>query len=111
MLKLLAVNGGSILSKHSALFNPDFKYTHHQIVAGAIFDAIICTLLMAGMFAAAYRYWGPAAKRELRAKGGVDDSATLREEGMLLGLQPWVWSIIASAAFGLSVLVSILVYG
>src|SRR5919204_3186067 len=97
---ILAVNGGSIVSKHSALFNPDFKYSHHQIVAGAIFDAIVCTLLMAGMFAAAWRFWGPPAKRKLAATG-IDDDTTLRAEGMLLGLQPWVWSIIASAAFGL----------
>lgn len=108
---VVAVNGGSIVSPNSALFHPNFKYSHHQIVIGVIFDAIVCTLLMGGMFYAAWRFWGPPAKKKLAAQGGVDNSTTLRQEGMLLGLQPWVWSIVSMAVFAVFVLSSIAYYG
>src|SRR5919109_5508679 len=98
------VAGGSITDSNSALYNPNFKYFHHQIVSGAVFSAIVCGLLIAGMVAVAYRYWGPPAKRALAARGGVDDSTTLRDEGLLLGLQPWVWSIISAGALAVAVL-------
>src|SRR5262249_13125264 len=90
----LIVAGGSITSKNSALFHPAFRYSHHQIVAGVIFDAIVTTLLLGAMFYIAYLNWGPPAKRKLAMQGGIDDSDTLREEGLLLGIQPWVWSLI-----------------
>jgi hypothetical protein len=108
---VVAVNGGSIVSKNSALFNPNFKYSHHQIVVGVVFDAIVCTLLMGAMFYAAYLYWGPPAKRKLAAQGGIDDSTTLRQEGMLLGIQPWIWSIISCAGLAIAVLSSVIYYG
>jgi len=107
----LVVAGGSITDSNSALYNPDFKYTHHQIVAGGIFDVVVCALLLGGMAFVAYSYWGPPAKRRLAEHGGVDDATTLREEGLLLGLQPCLWSIVSAAAFGLAVLASILYYG
>lgn len=107
----LYVAGGSILSPNSALFHPNFKYSHHQLVGGVIFDAIVTTLLLAGMFYCAYRNWGPPAKRKLQAQGGVDDATTLREEGMLLGIQPWVWSIITMASLAVVVIASKIFYG
>src|SRR5919201_2635280 len=106
----LVVAGGSILSKNSVLFHPKFKYSHEQIVGGVIFDAAVTVLLLGAMFYAAYRYWGPPAKRKLAAQGGRDDAATLPDEGLLLGLQPWVWSLVTMAALTLVVVASRLFY-
>jgi hypothetical protein len=101
------VAGGSILSKNSVLFHPKFKYSHEQIVGGVIFDATVTVLLLGAMFYAAYRYWGPPAKRNQ----ALADNTTLREEGLLLGIQPWVWSLITMAALAIVVVLSRLVYG
>ena len=103
----LVVAGGSILSKNSVLFHPEFKYSHHQIVGGVIFDAVVTVSLLSAMFYAAYRYWGPPSRRN----ESLAESTTLREEGLLLGLQPWVWSLITMAALTVVVVASRLFYG
>jgi len=108
--KLVVAAGGAIDDPDSALFAPKtFKYTHTQIVGGLIVDIAIEVVLLSLLFYAAWRYWGPPAKRQLAAQG-VDDSTTLREEGLLLGLQPWVWSIISMAALAIVVVASALFY-
>ena len=103
----LLVAGGSILSKNSVLFHPTFKYNHEQIVGGIIFDAIVTVSLLAAMFYAAYRYWGPPSRRNQQ----LSDNTTLREEGMLLGIQPWVWSLITMACLAVVVVGSKVIYG
>ena len=105
----LYVAGGSILSKDSALLAPKPpKYSHHQIVAGLTFDIIVSTIVIGLMFYCAYLNWGPPAKKKLAAAGGKDDAVTLREEGMLLGLQPWMWSIVVMCSVAIMVLISVL---
>jgi len=106
----LYVAGGSITSPNSALFHPNFKYSHHQVVSGVIFDSIVTVSLLAAMFYAAYKYWGPPAKKKIAAQG-FDNSTTLREEGMLLGIQPWVWSLISMASLAFVVILSKVVVG
>ena len=101
------VAGGSITSPNSVLEHPNFKYSHHQIVGGVIFDAVVTVSLLAAMFYAAYRYWGPPS----RQNAALQDSTTLREEGMLLGRQPWEWSLISMAVLAIVVVLSRLVYG
>ena len=100
------VAGGSITSKNSVLFHPAFKYSHHQLVGGVIFDAVVTVSLLAAMFYAAYRYWGPPSRVD-----GSENTTTLRQEGMLLGLQPWVWSLITMASLAVVVVGSRLIYG
>src|SRR5215471_12085504 len=92
----LIVAGGSITSGNSVLTKPSFRYTHHQIVAGSIFNAVVTVLLTGTLFWLAYINYGPPAKRKLAA-AGVDDSDTLVQESRLLGVQPWVWSIVCFA--------------
>ena len=107
----LYLAGGSILSKDSALLAPKPpKYTHHEIVRGLAFDIVVSTILVILMFYCAYLNWGPPAKRKLAAQGGKDDAVTLREEGLLLGIQPWVYSIIVMVTIAATVLGSILYY-
>jgi hypothetical protein len=105
----LYVAGGSILSKDSALLAPaPPKYTHHMIVRGLAFDIVVSTIVIGLMFYCAYLNWGPPAKKKLAAAGGTDDAVTLREEGILLGLQPWMWSIVVMASTAIMVLISVL---
>ena len=105
----LYVAGGSILSNNSALLAPKPpKYTHHEIVRGLAFDITVTTILLSLMFYCAYLNWGPPSKRKLAAQGGVDDADILRQEGILLGLQPWVWSIVVMASVAVTVLISVL---
>jgi hypothetical protein len=106
----LIVAGGSITDKGSALFHPAFRYSHHQKVSGVIFDAIVTVSLISGSAIIAYRNWGPPAKRKLAVSGGVDDSDTLRQEGMLLGVQPWVWSLICYAILFVTIMGSVIFY-
>jgi hypothetical protein len=104
----LYVAGGSILSKNSVLLskNPP-KYTHHEIVRGLAFDITVSAIVIGLMFYCAYLNWGPPAKRKLAA-AGKDDAVTLREEGLLLGLQPWIWSIVVMCSVAITVLISVL---
>ena len=105
----LYVAGGSILSNNSALLAPKPpKYTHHEIVRGLAFDITVSTILISLMFYCAYLNWGPPAKKKLAAAGGTDDAVTLRQEGILLGLQPWVWSIVVMTSVAVVVLISVL---
>jgi hypothetical protein len=107
----LYVAGGSILSKDSVLLSPKPPhYTHHEIVRGLAFDITVSTIVIGLMFYCAYLNWGPPAKRKLAAQGGVDNANTLQQEGMLLGLQPWVWSIVVMLTVTVTVLGSILYY-
>ena len=103
--KVVVAAGGAINDPDSALFHPKFKYTHTQIVGGLIVDITITCLLLTGMFYAAWRYWGPPSR-----KTATDDAVTLRSEGMLLGLQPWVWSLAVMGALTLVVLGSVVFY-
>jgi hypothetical protein len=106
----LVVAGGSITDKNSALFHPAFRYTHHQKVAGMIFDVTVTVLLMIGWAVISYRNWGPPAKRKLAAAGGVDDADTLQQEGLLLGVEPWIWTIVVWVGLTLVVLGSVFFY-
>ena len=107
----LYVAGGSILSKDSVLLAPKPpKYTHHEIVRGLAFDITVSAIIIGLMFYCAYLNWGPPAKKKLAAAGGKDDAVTLREEGILLGLQPWVWSLAVMGALTLVVLGSVVFY-
>lgn len=104
--KLVVAAGGAINDPDSALFHPTFKYSHTQIVGGLIVDITITVLLLSGMFYAAWRYWGPPSRKA----GGTDDAVTLRSEGVLLGLQPWVWSLVVMGVLTLVVLGSVAFY-
>src|SRR5512146_1196087 len=92
----LVAAGGSITSPNSVLVNEDYRYTHHQALYGSILNGIICTALMLGLAVIAWQNWGPPARKKLAA-AGADNATTLRAEGLLLGLEPWVWSIITCA--------------
>jgi hypothetical protein len=103
----VVAKGGAIDDPDSALFAPKtFKYTHTQIVGGLIVDIVIEVLLLAALGYAAWRYWGPPSRKA----GGTDDAVTLRSEGVLLGIQPWAWSIICMAFITVVVLGSVLFY-
>jgi hypothetical protein len=106
----LIVAGGSITSGNSVLTSPDFRYNHHEIVSGSIFNAVVTVLVIAVSAWIAYVNWGPPAKRKLAAAGGIDDADTLRQEGLLLGIQPWVWSIICYAFLLVVMLGSVFFY-
>jgi len=104
--QLVVAAGGAIDDPDSALFAPkSFKYTHTQIVGGLIVDIAIEVALLTALFYAAYRYWGPPSRN-------VDEQqqVTLRQEGVLLGIQPWAWSIICMAFITVVVLASVLFY-
>lgn len=100
--------GGSITSPNSVL-NESYRYTHRQALYGSILNGIICTALMLGLAVIAWQNWGPPARRKLAA-AGADNATTLRAEGLLLGLEPWVWSIITCAFTAAVVLSSVLYY-
>jgi hypothetical protein len=106
----LIVAGGSITSKNSVLTDAKFRYSHHQIVAGSIFNAVVTVLLIGTLAWLAYINYGPPAKRKLAATGGVDDSDTLVQESRLLGVQPWVWSIFCFASVVVICLLSVAFY-
>ena len=101
----LIVAGGSITDKNSALFHPTFKYSHHQTVAGITFDIIVEVLLASWLAYVSWKHWGPAAKR--RAK--TDEAYALAmKDGTLLGVEPWVWSLVCFASITIVVLISVL---
>ena len=69
-INLLA--SGSITGKDSVLTSPKPKhYTHTQIVGGLIFDITVSVLLLAWLFAVAFKTYGPPnkwfARRSTRA--------------------------------------------
>jgi hypothetical protein len=103
--RIVVAAGGAINDPDSALFHPTFKYTNTQLVGGIVIDAVITVSLLAAMFYAAWKYWGPPSRATAN-----EDAVTLRSEGLLLGLQPWVWSLITMAALAIVVVASALFY-
>jgi hypothetical protein len=104
--QFVVAKGGAIDDPDSALFAPkSFKYTHTQIVGGLIVDITITVVLLSLLFYAAWRYWGPPSRQ-----AGNEDAVTLRQEGVLLGLQPWMWSLVVMAGITITVLGSVLFY-
>ena len=63
----LLIIATSITGKGSVIDKPSFHYSHHQAVAGLIFDVLIILCFLGWGAYVAYTNFGPPAKRRAAA--------------------------------------------